>query len=144
MHYYEDEMMDGDEDADMDGLEDEANVSEFEGEDEFGGKNKKPKNSTRGVKKDKGGKKPSKWNDAFDDSGNDNEEKRQKKKEARPKRQAAQKKELINPNMIKTSNKLIGEIENADLYNSDEDALPQNHEILNNGDIDMQFGGKLN
>lgn len=27
----------------------------------------------------------------------------------------------VNPNMIKTSNKLIGEIENKDLYNSDEE-----------------------
>lgn len=31
---------------------------------------------------------------------------------------------MVNPNMIKTSNKLIGEIYNQDLYNSDDsDAL---------------------
>jgi hypothetical protein len=33
-------------------------------------------------------------------------------------------KEAANPNMIKTSNRLIGEIENKDLYNEDED-LPE-------------------
>ena len=39
----------------------------------------------------------------------------------KPKRQKKAPTELNNPNMIKTSNKLIGEIENKDLYNSDDD-----------------------
>lgn len=37
---------------------------------------------------------------------------------------------MSNPNMIKTANRLIGEVENQDLYNSDDE--PQNqHDPLN-------------
>lgn len=46
---------------------------------------------------------------------------RQPKGEKKPKA----KKELANPNVIKTSNRLVGEIENKDLYASDDDGLVQ-------------------
>ena len=36
---------------------------------------------------------------------------------------------MANPNIIKTSNKLIGEIENKELYDSDDD-LPDSHETM--------------
>ncbi len=58
----------------------------------------------------------------------DDESEEIKKKNAPPKqpkapRQPRKPKEVTqhNPNMIKTSNKLIGEIENKDLYNSDDE-----------------------
>jgi hypothetical protein len=55
-------------------------------------------------------------------------ERRQKNKEkklaAAAKRANRKPAELQNPNMIKTANKLIGEIENKDLYNSDDDCGP--------------------
>jgi hypothetical protein len=44
-------------------------------------------------------------------------------KQAKAVRQPRKPKELANPNMIKSSNKLIGEIENRDLYNSDDDNI---------------------
>ena len=54
------------------------------------------------------------WDTAFDDNGDEKKPKRV----PRPRRVA---KEQQNPNMIKSSNKMIGEIENKDLYNSDDD-----------------------
>lgn len=60
-------------------------------------------------KKQKANKKPKKWESALD-----NDEK--------PKKRLARKaKEPINPNMVKSTNKLIGEIENMDLYGEDDD-----------------------
>ena len=91
---------------------------------EEGGKKKKT------VRKPKEGvAKKGKWQEVCDEDGFDLEEKkkiRQLKKEQNDKKKAiraAQKEaqiQLINPNMIKTSNKLIGEIHNKDLYNSDD------------------------
>lgn len=56
------------------------------------------------------------WDNAFDENG---DEKKQKRVPVPRIKKVA--KEQINPNMIKSSNKLIGEIENKDLYNSDDD-----------------------
>lgn len=65
----------------------------------------------RGAAKDK------KWEKAFTEDGTDVTEKPEKKKRNPPRKA----RENINPNMIKTSNKLIGEIENKDLYGDDDD-----------------------
>ena len=95
-------------------------ASDFE---EDGKKKKTVRKPKEGVTK------KAKWQDVCDQDGNDLEEKkkmRQLKKEQNDKKKAiraAQKEaqiQLINPNMIKTSNKLIGEIYNQDLYNSDD------------------------
>lgn len=84
-------------------------------EDDFDNKKKPKRKQSRGKKS---GKDLNKWDEAFDENGMDEEDrnlaKAQKKKRVRKPR------ELLNPNVIKTSNKLIGEIENADLYDSDD------------------------
>jgi hypothetical protein len=96
-----------------------------ESEDDYDRKKKK-----KGGKKSGKAQKPKdtkKWDDAFDENGNDLEEVKQKK--LRPKRQ---KKEVVpkNPNMLKSTNRLIGEIENKELYASDEDILDVDKEKL--------------
>ena len=109
--------VDGEDDDSLMEIDDPA--SDFE----EGGKKKKTARKPKEV-----GKK-AKWQDVYDEDGNDLEEKkkaRQLKKEQNDKKKAlkaAQKEtqiQLNNPNMIKTSNKLIGEIFNQDLYNSDD------------------------
>ena len=64
----------------------------------------------------KGPAKDKKWEKAFTEDGTDVTQAEKKKRN--PARKA---REQINPNMIKTSNKLIGEIENAELYGEDDD-----------------------
>lgn len=50
----------------------------------------------------------------------------------------------MNPNMIKTANKLVGEIENNDLYNQDDDDLPMNKDPLNfAGNLELDLGSTL-
>ena len=59
----------------------------------------------------------------------------------KPKKETAPK----NPNMVKTSNKLIGEIENRDLYDSDEGVLELDKEKLFGGaayDNNMEMLGQ--
>ena len=91
----------------MDGLVNE-NDSEFEVE----GKNKKA--AKRGPRKVK----PTKWETSF----TEDVDTEKINKRAPPKQQKKRpQKEQINPNMVKSSNRLIGEIENKDLYMSDDD-----------------------
>ena len=53
-------------------------------------------------------------------------------------------KEVRNPNLVKTSNKLIGDIENRDLYNSDDGGdnlgFTGNQEDLKGQDIELDLG----
>lgn len=69
------------------------------------------------------------WDNAFDENGDE-------KKPKRVPRTKKVAKEQINPNMIKSSNKLIGEIENKDLYNSDDDCGLK--EVQQPVDVDMR------
>ena len=77
----------------MDGLVEEDEASDYEGEE------------AQGKLKVKGKRKP----------------KAQEEKARKGPKQRKKPVEFANPNVIKTSNKLIGEIENKDLYNSDDD-----------------------
>lgn len=91
---------------------------------------KKKKRNTAGAKnkrtqKPKGNKI---WDSAFDDNGNDVNEPKPEKKKRVPKPKVIQ-----NPNLIKSTNRLIGDIENKELYDSDESCL--------NVDREKYFGG---
>jgi len=48
---------------------------------------------------------------------------------------------MQNPNVIKTANKLIGDIENRDLYDSDDGILDVNREQLFGGVSGNEFVG---
>ena len=77
----------------MDGLVEEDEASDYEGEE------------AQGKPKAKGKRNP----------------KAQEEKARKGPKQRKKPVEFANPNVIKTFNKLIGEIENKDLYNSDDD-----------------------
>ena len=135
-HGTDDDMdmyVDGNDNDSLMEIEDAGNDSEY---DQSGVKMKKRGAAARKPKEAGAVGKKKRWEDAFDDEGNDNEEKkkqRQLKKEQNLQKKAArdaQKESQLhmnNPNMVKTSNKLIGEIFNQDLYNSD-DSGDLNHD----------------
>jgi hypothetical protein len=97
---------------------DEYRNDDQESEDEEDLAKKKKKNKKTNKPKD------NKWESAFDDEGKDLDEvgvpKKGKSKDDKPKR-PRKAKEMMDPNKIKTNNKLLGDIENRDLYNSDEE-----------------------
>eukprot|EP00347_Sterkiella_histriomuscorum_P004010 403362094 len=88
-------------------------------EDEYGVM-KKRKSGKKGKKSQK--PKSQKWENAFDDKGNDPSEPKPERKKRIPKPKTIQ-----NPNVVKTQNKLIGEIVNSDLYAQEDD----NDDLLN-------------
>lgn len=117
-----------DEDHEMEGLEEEGSNDYKGGDSEFemeeGGGAKKKKGATRKAKKGK----EEAWDNVYTVDDNDDSHeggpkpaKKQRQAKGEP-RQPKKPKEMANPNMIKTSNKLIGEIENRELYNSDDEA----------------------
>lgn len=94
-------------------------------EDDYGAGKKKrrgaKKNSTGTTRAKKSQKPPkdgskSKWENAFDENGRDPSEPKPERKKRVPKPKVAQ-----NPNLVKTQNKLIGEIINTELYAQEDD-----------------------
>lgn len=119
------------------------------------------KNKKKHSAKDKQPKDNMNWQTAFDEEGDDVEivdgkKKKNIKKAAlkaeggqadfggKRKRLTKKPKESKNPNMVKTNNKLLGEIENKDLYDSDEGLcdrhLQDNQEDLRGQNIELDLG----
>jgi hypothetical protein len=67
-----------------------------------------------------------------EDDASDQPKKQRAQKQAKAPKQPRKPKEvhMSNPNMVKTANRLIGEVENQDLYNSDDEQQNQ-HDPLN-------------
>ena len=80
-------------------------------DDELEYKNKKKRGGAKG--KTGKSKDAKQWENAVDENEGDQQP-------AKKKRAPRKAKEVQNPNLIKTSNKLIGEIENNDLYTMDD------------------------
>lgn len=81
-----------------------------------------------------------KWKSAFDEStGAAADEANADKNQDKPKKQKRQRKpkEPQNPNLIKTSNKLIGVIENLELYDSDDVFEKTRENLFRDGDKDL-------
>jgi len=87
--------------------------------------------------------------DDLEFSLDDNDKPKQKTKKATGAKARKAQKKAADPsdsriNFVKTNNKLIGEIENNDLYNSDDGILDQDRTMVNNElrneQLDLDFG----
>lgn len=121
----------GDDDEFMEGLEPEEDEWQDEADD-FGSKKRKRQAANKQAnKKSQRGK----WENAFDEKGNDLSEPKPEKKKRVPKP-----KEVKDPNKIKTQNKLVGDIINKEYYldqDSDDDFL------ITGNERDQLFGGDM-
>ena len=123
----------------MDGLEEESMDGGAGGLDsDFEVDGDKRKNTRKNAKKPKkaGTTAIDEWKDVYnvddEDDPSDQPKKQRAQKQAKAPKQPRKPKEvhMSNPNMVKTANRLIGEVENQDLYNSDDEQQNQ-HDPLN-------------